>query len=86
MEGASGRRRSSATIWKRLTAGALSATDSRLGSRSAMNTQAPLVRRASLDVAPSRPLDMVKPAAGLDEKLIREIGAAAKLEAGSGGQ
>lgn len=46
----------------------------------------PLVRRASLDVAPSRPLDMVKSAAGLDEKLIREIGAAAKLEAGSGGQ
>lgn len=45
-----------------------------------------LVRRASLEVAPAKPLDMVKPAAGLDDKLIREIGAAAKLEAGSGGQ
>ena len=46
--------------------------------------QPELVRRASLDIAPSKPLDLVKPAGPLDDKLIREIGAAAKVEAGSG--
>ena len=45
-----------------------------------------LVRRASLEVTPAKPLDRVRPAGRLDEKLVREIGAAAKVEAGSGGQ
>jgi hypothetical protein len=45
-----------------------------------------LVRRASLDVTPRKPLDMVKSAGPLDDKLIREIGAAARVEAGSGGR
>lgn len=48
--------------------------------------EAKLVRRASLQVIPTKPLDMVEAAGPLDEELIREIGAAAKVEAGSGGR